>query len=253
MEYFDRIDDNKHSDVKNGKELATSSRRRTSKKYYKIVLVGNYGVGKSCIVNRIMNRGFDGDSVTTLGASFNVYKRIFNKKGDYYSLHVWDTAGQERFKSITRMYYRNSDIILIIYDLNDLTTLENIANYWVDDIISNGNFWHNETILVYLVGNKSDLYFTKAREDPTLEQKRLELIDSICRAFPLCKDFRVSARNNEGIDILLKNIYTELDSRLSDDEKINGIKKKECSGGSGDNNSVDVTDRVKWYRKWFCW
>eukprot|EP01090_Pellita_catalonica_P013080 TRINITY_DN3021_c0_g2_i1.p1 TRINITY_DN3021_c0_g2~~TRINITY_DN3021_c0_g2_i1.p1 ORF type:complete len:105 (-),score=12.15 TRINITY_DN3021_c0_g2_i1:28-342(-) len=81
----------------------------------KIVLLGDSGVGKTCLVNQFVQETFEKSIPSTVGASF-MTKRIF-AEGYRLNLQIWDTAGQERFKSLTSMYYRKASVALLVYCL----------------------------------------------------------------------------------------------------------------------------------------
>ena len=82
---------------------------------FKLILVGDSGAGKSCILNRYLSGGFTPSTKHTIGVEFGMkYIKVGDKT---VKLQVWDTAGQERFRSVTRSYYRGSLGVLLVYDL----------------------------------------------------------------------------------------------------------------------------------------
>ncbi|CAA9988698.1 ras-related protein Rab-1A, putative [Plasmodium knowlesi strain H] len=116
---------------------------------YKIILIGDSGVGKSCILLRFSDDHFTESYITTIGVDFR-FRRI--KVGDkMVKLQIWDTAGQERFRTITSAYYRGADGIIIIYDTTDRNSFLHIKE-WINEI----NKYTTEETCKLLVGNKSD-------------------------------------------------------------------------------------------------
>ena len=85
---------------------------------YKIVLLGDSSVGKSCIMERYLNNNFDEYSEILMGASFGTTKDILVKQNKI-RFEIWDTAGQERYKSLTPMYYRNATGAIVVYDITN--------------------------------------------------------------------------------------------------------------------------------------
>ena len=117
---------------------------------FKIVLIGDSGVGKSCILLRFADDTFTENFYTTIGVDFRFKCLIY--KGKKIKLQIWDTAGQERFKTVTSAYYRGADGIIIVYDQSEKTTFEHINN-WIEDISK----YTNEEPIKIVLGNKNDL------------------------------------------------------------------------------------------------
>lgn len=116
----------------------------------KILIIGEPGVGKSSFCKRLYNNEFDNDYSSTIGVDFFcIYTTIDSKT---YKLQLWDTAGQERFKSITRSYYKNSKIILLMFDLNDYDSITHVQK-WINEVYH----YCGTDIKIFLLGNKSDL------------------------------------------------------------------------------------------------
>jgi len=115
----------------------------------KILLIGDPGVGKSTFCTKLNSGDFLNSYSSTIGVDFFcIYTDIDSKR---YKLQIWDTAGQERFRSITRSYYRNSKIIIVMFDLNDYDI--NSINKWLKEI----DLYCGKDIKILLIGNKLDL------------------------------------------------------------------------------------------------
>ncbi|KAK9664058.1 hypothetical protein RND81_14G017000 [Saponaria officinalis] len=117
---------------------------------FKYIIIGDIGVGKSCLRLQFTDKRFEPEYGTTIGVEFGARMiRIDNKP---LKLHIYDTAGQERFKSITRLYYRGAEAALLVYDITRRETFNHLPS-WLEDARQHGN--GNMTIM--LVGNKCDL------------------------------------------------------------------------------------------------
>ena len=114
----------------------------------KIILLGDSGVGKTCLINRWMTDSFRLDSMPTIGGSFA--EATFEKDGKSHMIHIWDTAGEEKFRSTAPIYARGATGALIVFDITNRTTFLNIES-WISCL----NFLNDIPVLI--VGNKSDL------------------------------------------------------------------------------------------------
>ena len=116
----------------------------------KLVMIGESSVGKSSIVTRLVYNNFKFDTNTTIGGSFcGMVKKHNNRE---YKFQIWDTAGQERFRSLVPMYVKNSQIILLVFDITSRDSYEKIQNHWYDYV----NKISEDSIKI-LIGSKSDL------------------------------------------------------------------------------------------------
>ena len=113
---------------------------------YKVVLVGDTGVGKSSIATQFANNEFSEFQESTIGAAF--FSKSMEIDGTSYKIDVWDTAGQERYHSLTPMYYRGAKIALIVFDITNLLSYEKMKQ-WADEIKNSVN-----NIVITIVGNK---------------------------------------------------------------------------------------------------
>uniref|UniRef100_A0ACD5Y0L0 Uncharacterized protein n=1 Tax=Avena sativa TaxID=4498 RepID=A0ACD5Y0L0_AVESA len=119
---------------------------------FKFIVVGDTGVGKSCLMLQFTDKRFQPVHDLTIGVEF-AYRMVTidNKK---IKLHVWDTAGQEAFRSITRSYYRGAAAALLVYDITRRETFNHLAT-WLEDVRQHAD-WNNK-VTIMLVGNKTDL------------------------------------------------------------------------------------------------
>jgi len=116
----------------------------------KIILVGDSGVGKSCLLKSFMGDPFKGDYTSTIGVDFEIKPVVIENKT--VNLQIWDTAGQERFRTITTSYYRSADAILLVFDLTDDKTFRNLEA-WMEDV----RLYAQRNVEIMLIGNKVDL------------------------------------------------------------------------------------------------
>ncbi|KYQ92203.1 hypothetical protein DLAC_11678 [Tieghemostelium lacteum] len=178
---------------------------------YKIILVGDSGVGKSSILVRFTDNTFQPHFSPTLGVDFNVKTINSKETGQTIKLQLWDTAGQERFKSITQTFYRGSHGVILVYDVTYPKSFERCKS-WVEEINSNTQ----DGMIIILVGNKSDL---SSQRKISTEQGQ-QLADSLNIKF-----LETSAKENFGVtqvfDMLVHDI--ELTMKNSEEQRKNDV------------------------------
>lgn len=117
---------------------------------YKIVVVGASGVGKTAIVNQLINKNFKEEGQPTIGVEFKSYS--LQADDENVKLQIWDTAGQERFRSVSKAYFRNALGAVLVFDLTQRQSFEEL-NMWINDL----NSLCAPNAYIILVGNKKDL------------------------------------------------------------------------------------------------
>jgi small GTP-binding protein len=117
---------------------------------YKILLIGESGVGKSCLIVRYADNQFNERHISTIGVDFKI-KNIEHQQKKI-KLQIWDTAGQERFKTLTASYYRGANGVIVVFDLTDENSFNNLKN-WFGEVEKHCS----DNIPRLLIGNKSDL------------------------------------------------------------------------------------------------
>ena len=159
----------------------------------KIVLIGDSGVGKTCIISRFVSGDFNKNTNSTDGASYATKKLVLPKLKTSINLDIWDTAGQERYKSLTKFFYKDAAMIIMVYDVTLKTSFDNLKEYWYREVqeLSEKNF------VLGIAGNKSDLY----EREQVSEKEAREYAKSINAVFGL-----TSAQNNTGIDQLFEDV-----------------------------------------------
>nr|CCC96022.1 unnamed protein product [Trypanosoma congolense IL3000] len=117
---------------------------------FKYIIIGDSGVGKSCLLLQFTDKRFEPLHDLTIGVEFGA--RVVPIKQKNVKLQIWDTAGQESFRSITRSYYRGACGALLVYDVTRRETFTHLQT-WLEDARSNSN----TAIVIMLIGNKCDL------------------------------------------------------------------------------------------------
>mmetsp|Transcript_63810 Transcript_63810/g.186644 ORF Transcript_63810/g.186644 Transcript_63810/m.186644 type:complete len:310 (-) Transcript_63810:29-958(-) len=126
---------------------------------YKMVLIGDSGVGKSAILRRFADDSFSGNYITTIGVDF-INRSVLSDDGKCIKLQVWDTAGQERFRTITSAYYRGAHGIFIVFDVTDRASFEHVQT-WLAALEPYRSKSAVPNAVVSLIGSKADLASTR--------------------------------------------------------------------------------------------
>lgn len=171
---------------------------------YKVVLIGDTGVGKTNLLERLAHNSFNTGTKSTIGVEFDT--KCFSVKGKRIKAQIWDTAGQERYRAITSAYYRGAVGALVVYDITRKETFENALGQWVQQLKEHAD----EHIVMMLVGNKSDLAGKRAVDvdDAKAAAKRSNLA--------LMETSALSNTNvQEAFQVLVEQIYekTHLESK----------------------------------------
>ncbi|XP_040580939.1 ras-related protein Rab-35 [Lepeophtheirus salmonis] len=117
---------------------------------FKLLIIGDSGVGKSSLLLRFADNSFTGNYITTIGVDFKI--RTLEVNGERVKLQIWDTAGQERFRTITATYYRGTHGVIVVYDVSNGESFANVKR-WLHEIDQNCS---SEVVSRVLVGNKND-------------------------------------------------------------------------------------------------
>jgi small GTP-binding protein len=172
-----------------------------------VVLLGESGVGKSSIVNKLTNN-IHSDHGPTIGAEFCQLTLVETKNNidTITKLQIWDTAGQERYRSIMPMYYRDADIIIFVYDGTDIITLEKITNFWYKEVKDYFDKENSTKILHILVENKYDLIENNQSNISSIQLLDIDKLhmNKLNIAQAMDANFvRVSAKTGYGLDNLI--------------------------------------------------
>ena len=101
----------------------------------KVVLLGESGVGKTCIIARFINNTFEDNIISTTGASYAGKNMTFDEfHGKTIKFEIWDTAGQEKYRALTKIFYKDAGVAILVYDITRKESFEEIKNYWYNQI-----------------------------------------------------------------------------------------------------------------------
>ena len=188
---------------------------------FKIVLIGDSGVGKTNILSRYLTNEFSLTTQATVGVEFG--SKIIKKGEKLIKLQIWDTAGQERYKSITSAYYKGSKGAFVVYDITRKTTFDNVDK-WINELKNKGS----EGVFIMLVGNKSDL---KEKREISEEEvkKKAELYNvAFCET---------SALEGNNIEYAFESLINEITKKVEKEKEKNIIKKEEGKTITLDTNN----------------
>ena len=162
----------------------------------KVILLGESGVGKTCIINRYINNVYNNLTPSTLGTAFSV-KEI--KKGNIkYNVNVWDTTGQEKYHSVTNLFINGSNIVILVYSITSESSFKGLE-YWYDSLKEK---LEGENYILAIIGSKCDL----AEEEVVPEEDGRNYAKSKKAIFKL-----VSAKEDpEGINKMFELLLDEL-------------------------------------------
>ena len=186
----------------------------------KTILVGMSGTGKTNIINAITGQKFEENKFTTSTSSFiDKYMTVKNKK---YRLEIWDTAGQEKFRSLTKIFIKDSKIVIFVYDITTRASFEEI-DFWVSTV---KDILKEDKIVYGLAGNKKDLFQNEAVEEEEGEKKAQE----IGALFKL-----TSAKTGQGINEFIQSLLEEYVKKIGDSPNDNNNAKGNKLNGNNIN------------------
>lgn len=161
---------------------------------FKLLLIGDSGVGKSCLLLRFADDTYTQSYISTIGVDFKI--RTIELEGKTVKLQIWDTAGQERFRTITSSYYRGAHGIIIVYDVTDRESFTNVR-HWIQEI----DKYAADGVKKLLVGNKCDLSSKKV----VSYDEAKELADSLGISF-----METSAKNSHNVELSFQQMATDI-------------------------------------------
>ncbi|KAM8728133.1 ras-related protein Rab-11B-like [Acanthopagrus schlegelii] len=188
---------------------------------FKVVLIGDSGVGKSNLLSRFTRNEFNLESKSTIGVEFAT--RSIQVDGKTIKAQIWDTAGQERYRAITSAYYRGAVGALLVYDIAKHLTYENVER-WLKELRDHAD----NNIVIMLVGNKSDLRHLRAV--PTDEARAFAEKNNL-------SFIETSALDSTNVEEAFKNILTEIYRIVSQKQ----IAERSAHDESPGNNVVDIS------------
>ncbi|KAJ0405173.1 hypothetical protein P43SY_001378 [Pythium insidiosum] len=189
---------------------------------FKIVLIGDSGVGKSNLLSRFTRNEFNLESKSTIGVEFAT--KSIQAEGKTIKAQIWDTAGQERYRAITSAYYRGAVGALLVYDITKHVSFENVER-WLKELRDHAD----ANTVIMLVGNKSDLRHLRA----VSTEEAMAFAEKNNLAF-----IETSALEATGVDTAFQRILTEIYKLMS--RKTMQAEENATSLPSG--NSIVITN-----------
>ena len=192
----------------------------------KVVLLGDSGVGKTCIIARYISGSFDKNSPTTNGASFCSKNVRFEQLGKNLLLDIWDTAGQEKYKALTKFFYKDAAVCILVYDVTRKESFDSLKDYWYSQLKENSE----PDIVIGVAGNKCDMF----ENEEVKEDEARDWAKKIGAVFEL-----TSAQNNTGINDLFLNVgYKYLDPNFKPEIEIGNKEDKENTEETKQDNKI---------------
>ena len=183
----------------------------------KVVLVGDTGVGKTCIIQRYVNNNYSEVNESTVASTYTYKVVDYPEYKKSISFDIWDTAGQELYRALAKNFYLNASIGILVYDIRRKASFESIKNYWYDQLKESGE----ENMILGIAGNKCDLF----QEEEVSEEDGRNFAKSIGAIFHL-----TSCKESIGIDELFKECgkkYLEINNLIiKDNKKVKNDKVK---------------------------
>ena len=190
----------------------------SEKTTYKIILIGDSAVGKTCIFKKLTSGVFNEKSISTIGMDRRTLNfTIKDSEGRDLDVEVqlWDTAGQERFRTITNNYYKSSQGLLLIYDITKKDTFNNVEN-WINNVKE--TLGEEDKYLIVLIGNKVDL----AEANPETREVSLDEAEEICKKDDIFWGGECSAKDFS--EEKLKEIFTKYTEEIYKKVGVNIVK-----------------------------
>jgi len=196
---------------------------------FKLLLIGDSGVGKTCVLFRFSEDAFNSTFISTIGIDFKI--RTIDLDGKKIKLQIWDTAGQERFRTITTAYYRGAMGIMLVYDITNEKSFDNIRN-WIRNIEEHAAADVEKMIL----GNKCDM--NDKRQVSTVRGQDLAVEYNV-------KFMETSAKTSTNVEEAFISLARDIKKKM--DKKL-----ENPNAGAGDNNVKITADKPKSKGKGCC-
>ena len=218
----------------------------------KVVLLGEAGVGKTCIISQFISGVFDPDTISSLSAQFITKNMELKNIKKVIKFDIWDTAGQERFRALAKIFYKDAKVICLVYDITSKKTFEELKEFWYEQ---QTKLNVDGDPIFAVVANKNDLYENQQVKD----EEGKEFAKSINGIFQ-----STSAKSDSGITNLFENIgYRYFDpnfdtNEIENKEKMEYEKKKRENAEKKTQNQIQSrgikldTNKTKQKRRGCC-
>jgi len=203
----------------------------------KVVLVGDTGVGKTCIIQRYVNNDYSDTNESTVASTYTYKVVQYPEYKKSISFDIWDTAGQELYRAVAKNFYLNASIGIFVYDIRRKQSFESIKNYWYDQLKESGE----ENMILGIAGNKCDLF----QEEEVTEEDGKNFAKSIGAVFKL-----TSCKENIGVDELFQECgkkYLENNNLVKKENKAKDdkVKLQNDTNDNKDNNNNGTKTKKK--------
>ena len=198
----------------------------------KVVLVGDSGVGKTCIIQRYVNDKYSDTNESTYTSTYTYKKLDYKKLNKSISFDIWDTAGQELYRALAKNFYLNASIGILVYDIRRKESFESIKDYWYEQLKVSGE----ENMILGIAGNKCDLF----TEEEVKESEARKFAEEIGAVFHL-----TSCKESIGIDELFEECgkkFLEANNLISAEDK---TQNKNDKFGLNNDNSKNNENKKK--------
>jgi len=192
---------------------------------FKLLLIGDSGVGKSCLLLRFADNTYTDSYISTIGVDFKI--RTLDIDGKTVKLQIWDTAGQERFRTITSSYYRGAHGIIVVYDVTDKVSFNNVKQ-WLGEI----DRYACQSVNKLLVGNKADLIEKKVVDF----NEAKEFAESLGISF-----LETSAKSAQNVEEAFLTMTRQIKERVS--RSHDGPSKPASNGVDISRNSTKIKQK----------
>ena len=175
----------------------------------KVVLVGDSGVGKTCIIQRYVKNEYNDNTETTLTSTYSYKTLDYKEFKKSISFDIWDTAGQELYRAMAKNFYLNASIGILVYDVRRRESFDSIKDYWYEQLKISGE----DNMIFAVAGNKCDLF----QQEEVKEEEGKKFAKDIGAVFQL-----TSCKESIGIDDLFYECgkkYLETNNLLNKDNK----------------------------------
>ena len=200
---------------------------------FKMILIGDSGVGKTNILNRYINNTFSETTKSTVGVELGTKVEEYNNTK--IKVQIWDTAGQERQKSITKTYYKGAKGAFIVYDITKKDSFKNIDK-WIQDLREFGE----DDAAILIVGNKSDL--EESREVTTDEVKKKAEVYKMA----YCETSALKSKNiNYAFQTLIKLVAEKMENKKNEENKYGNQSNVISTGVSLETKIIAADNRPK--------
>ena len=200
----------------------------------KIVLLGESGVGKTCIISRFINNTFEEGLMSTNGASYASKSCSFPEyENRTIKFEVWDTAGQEKYRALNQIFYKDASICILVYDITNESSFKALQDYWFQQVKESAP----RNIVLGLCANKCDLI----EKEQVSEEKARNFAKETNAIFET-----TSAAKNIGIDLLFHNLGCKyIDPNFKTEESLTSEQKPQINNENNQENKSNKNKKIK--------